>query len=158
MSTGKTLVIESGSSGATRNVGEHLGKALRGGEVFELRSDIGGGKTTFIRGLAIGAGSRNAAGSPSFTLERVYQTPQFRLHHFDFYRLPAGDKIVGQELAEALAEPKAVIAVEWAKYLAGSLPKRRIVLSIEVTGEEARRLRFSYPSEYDYLFRKVAHA
>jgi len=46
MSTEKTWQTESTSSDATEKLAERLGHNLRGGEVIELVSDLGGGKTT----------------------------------------------------------------------------------------------------------------
>ncbi len=36
------------------SLAKRIGEVLSGGEVFELLSDVGGGKTTFIKGLAQG--------------------------------------------------------------------------------------------------------
>lgn len=57
----------------TERLGELLGKHLEGGEVIELRSDLGGGKTTFVRGLVRGLGSYDKVSSPTFTLKNVYK-------------------------------------------------------------------------------------
>jgi tRNA threonylcarbamoyladenosine biosynthesis protein TsaE len=51
---------------------EQVGRRLRGGEVIELVSDLGGGKTTFVKGLAKGMGSNDAVSSPSWGWD---QTP-----------------------------------------------------------------------------------
>src|SRR5690606_33786002 len=68
MSTGTTWRTSSTSSEATERLGERLGKALKGGEVIELASDLGGGKTTLVRGLARGAKSSDKVASPTFTI------------------------------------------------------------------------------------------
>jgi tRNA threonylcarbamoyladenosine biosynthesis protein TsaE len=49
----------------TELLAERLGKKLKGGEVIELVSDLGGGKTTFVRGLARGMGSPDHVASPT---------------------------------------------------------------------------------------------
>lgn len=83
MSTAATWQTESTSSDATEKLAEQLGKNLRGGEVIELVSDLGGGKTTFVRGLARGAGSSNHVASPTFTISRVYKVKAPELTHSD---------------------------------------------------------------------------
>ena len=107
MSTEGTWLTNSTSSDsaeATELLGERLGKSLRGGEVIELVSDLGGGKTTFVRGLARGAGSHDKVASPTFTISKTYVTDGYEIHHFDFYRLnDAG--IVADELAEVVGDP-----------------------------------------------------
>jgi len=56
-------------------------------EIIELRSDLGGGKTTFTQGLAAGAGSKDAVSSPTFTLKKIYRAGELHIYHYDFYRL-----------------------------------------------------------------------
>jgi tRNA threonylcarbamoyladenosine biosynthesis protein TsaE len=46
-----------GSVEETIKLGLDIGSKLRGGEVFELVSDLGGGKTTLVRGMVEGFGS-----------------------------------------------------------------------------------------------------
>jgi tRNA threonylcarbamoyladenosine biosynthesis protein TsaE len=50
------LQIESNSSEETKRIAESIGANLKGGEVIELISDLGGGKTIFTIGLAKGMG------------------------------------------------------------------------------------------------------
>jgi tRNA threonylcarbamoyladenosine biosynthesis protein TsaE len=99
-------------------------------------------------------GSADVAGSPSFTLERVYRGPKLSMHHFDFYRLHEGG-IVGQELAEAIEMADSVVVVEWGDVVHDILPAERIVCNVQVTGENSRRFSFSYPDTYAYLFEGV---
>lgn len=144
-------VITTDSSQATENLAENLGKRLRGGEVIELVSDLGGGKTTFVRGLARGMGSQDIVRSPSFTLANQYQSKNLTLYHFDFYRLD-DPGVVRHELTEALADPRSVVAVEWAEVVKQALVHPYISVIMEPTTEHARRLTFTYPERYSYLF------
>jgi tRNA threonylcarbamoyladenosine biosynthesis protein TsaE len=134
-----------------RNIGQHL----RGGEVIELTSDLGGGKTAFVRGLAQGAGSSDVVSSPSFTLTNQYQAGELTLQHFDFYRLQEPG-IMRDELAEILTEPKFVTIVEWAGIVADVLPADRLTISITVSGEDSRQFTVTYPDELEYLIESIA--
>ncbi|HVX24331.1 MAG TPA: tRNA (adenosine(37)-N6)-threonylcarbamoyltransferase complex ATPase subunit type 1 TsaE [Candidatus Saccharimonadales bacterium] len=127
---------------------------MRGGETIELISDLGGGKTAFVRGLTEGLGSHDTVTSPSFTLRNEYRAGDHTLYHFDFYRLHEPG-ILRDELAELLTDPKAVVAVEWADVVADVLPPQRITVHLKVTGEESRNLSFTYPSELEYVFEGV---
>jgi tRNA threonylcarbamoyladenosine biosynthesis protein TsaE len=127
-----------------------MGRKVRGGEVIELISDLGGGKTAFVRGLASGMGSRDAVRSPSFTLSNQYRGGRLTLYHFDFYRL-AQPGIMKDELAEVLADPQAVVAVEWADIIEDILPPERLTIHIKTTAETARKLTFEYPDTLQYL-------
>ena len=150
MSTAMTLQINSTSSAATEQFAEQLGRKLRGGEVVELVSDLGGGKTTFTRGLVRGAGSSDKVASPTFTISREYQAPQFTIAHFDFYRLGEAG-IVADELSELIGDPHYVTVVEWGDIVHDVLPEKRLTVQINQTGEEARSLTFAYPEELAYL-------
>lgn len=104
-----------------------LGSQLRGGEVIELRSDLGGGKTTLVRGLVRGAGSVDRVSSPTFNLSRVYKTGNFDIAHYDFYRLEQTG-LLADQLAEVI-DGKSVVIVEWAGIVEDILPEDR--MSIE---------------------------
>jgi len=130
---------------------EQIGKRLKGGEVIELVSDLGGGKTTFVRGLAKGMGSEDKVASPSFTISREYKAGGKTLYHFDFYRLQ-DPGLVANELAEVVNDPEAVVAVEWANIVEDVLPAQKVTVAIKATGETARELTYTYPKELTYLF------
>ncbi len=123
---------------------------MRGGEVVELVSDLGGGKTAFVRGLAAGLGSRDAVRSPSFTLGNRYKAGKLTLYHFDFYRL-FEPGIMRDELAEVLADPEAVVLVEWGRIVEDVLPTERLTVRIKATSETGREFTFSYPDRLAYL-------
>jgi tRNA threonylcarbamoyladenosine biosynthesis protein TsaE len=150
MSTEMTWQTESTSSAGTEQLGELLGSKLRGGEVIELVSDLGGGKTTFTRGLARGAGSTDRVGSPTFTLSREYEAPKFTIAHFDFYRLGEAG-IVGDELAEVISDSAYVTVVEWGDIVHDILPKERLTVRITQTGEDNRSISFTYAESLGYL-------
>jgi tRNA threonylcarbamoyladenosine biosynthesis protein TsaE len=153
MSTGLIYETVSTSSERTEQLAESLGKKLRGGEVIELVSDLGGGKTTFVRGLTRGTGSYDKVSSPSFTLSNEYKTDHLTLYHFDFYRLREPG-ILRDELAEVIAEPQAVTVVEWAEIVEDILPKDKLTVRIKTTGENDRKLTFEYSENLKYLMEK----
>lgn len=135
---------------ATETLGEHVGRALCGGEVIELVSDLGGGKTVFVRGLARGMGSHDKVSSPTFTISQEYKIGERTLYHFDFYRLGEAG-IVADELGEVAGEPSAVVVVEWGEIVQGVLPAERLTITIKATGETGRELVFTYPEKLSYL-------
>lgn len=154
MNTDVTWQTESTSSEQTEQLGQRLGEALRGGEVIELISDLGGGKTTFVRGLARGAASQDKVASPTFTVNRVYQTDKFEIQHFDFYRLQEPG-IVAVELAEAVGDPDIVTVIEWANVVQHVLPKRRLTIDIKQVSDGARQLTFICNPELEYLMKAL---
>lgn len=152
MSSTMTWETESTSSEQTEQLAAKLGANLRGGEAIELVSDLGGGKTTFTRGLVRGSGSEDKVGSPTFTLSREYAAPHFTFAHFDFYRLNEAG-IVADELAEVIGDPNYVAVVEWGDIVHDVLPKARLTVRFAHTGEDTRKLTFEYVPELDYLMK-----
>lgn len=154
MSTVATWQIDSTSSEATEQLAERLGQSLKGGEIIELISDLGGGKTTFVRGLARGAGSTDRVASPTFTISRVYKTDDLEIHHFDFYRLGEAG-LIAEELAEVISDPHVITVVEWADIVQDVLPQERLTITIEKTPTDGRRLTFRAPASLQYLMKAV---
>jgi len=135
---------------ATERLAEKLGRQLHGGEVIELISDLGGGKTTFVRGLARGAGSSDVVASPTFTISKLYIADRFEIHHFDFYRLQESG-IMADEIAEVVGDPHAVVVIEWGDVVAHVLPAERMTIHITQTPDGNRNLRFEAPAKLHYL-------
>lgn len=146
----KTCQITCNSPAETINFAQQIGKRLQGGELIELASDLGGGKTTFTRGLVKGAGSNDSVASPTFTISRVYKTSSFDIHHFDFYRLPDAG-LAAHELHDLIDDKDIVLVVEWANVVEHVLPNVRVTITISQVGEQARLLKCQYPQEMAYL-------
>lgn len=127
------------SADATEGLAEKLGQRLRGGETIELVSDIGGGKTTFVHGLARGIGSTDAVASPTFTLSRVYSSKDVSIHHFDLYRIDDA-RLLQHELLELQDDSQTVIVIEWAQAVERVLPKQRITVRFTPASETDRRI------------------
>jgi tRNA threonylcarbamoyladenosine biosynthesis protein TsaE len=151
------MIWQTSSTGSadTERLGELLGSRLLGGEVLELRSDLGGGKTTFTRGLVKGAGSTDRVTSPTFTLSRHYKTPKFPIYHFDFYRLDEPG-ILEDQLSEAL-DGTNVVVVEWAKIVGSVLPADRLTFEFKATpnSHEERIIIITYPEKYRKLITEL---
>ncbi len=129
------------SESAMRALGQAIGKQLRGGEVIELIGDVGAGKTTLTKGIAIGLGVDEDVQSPSFTISRTYQTARLDLllAHYDFYRLH-DPGIMASELDEVVNDKGVVTVVEWAEIVNDVLPDGHVRMIIIPTSETARRV------------------
>jgi tRNA threonylcarbamoyladenosine biosynthesis protein TsaE len=102
--------VVTSSAAETETIGEHLGKRLRTGDVVLLTGELGAGKTTFVRGVARGAGSAAPVASPTFQLVRVYPG-RLLLAHVDLYRIERDAELSDLGLEE-LAGQGAVV-IEW---------------------------------------------
>ena len=143
------LQRKTSNSDQTIELARRIGKNLRGGECIELISDVGAGKTTFVRGLAKGAGSHNHVSSPTFTISKQYDTAKFSIIHFDFYRLQEAN-LIEHEISDILQGKKNVIIVEWAELVKHTLPNSRLTITIN-SSECDRRYEFKCPEKLSYL-------
>ena len=152
MSTDKTWQTSSTNSEQTEQLAEQIGRKLKGGEIIELASDLGGGKTTFVRGLARGLGSSDRVASPTFTISRVYTSGRLSIYHFDFYRLHEAG-LVAEELADIIGDQHVVTVVEWGGIVNNVLPKERMTIHISrsAASDDTRDLTFTYPETLAYL-------
>lgn len=122
------------------NFGRSVGALLHGGEIIELLGDVGSGKTTLVKGIAIGLGIDEPVQSPSFTINRVYDGRDgITLAHYDFYRLSDAG-IMSNELQEVISSPKIVTIIEWGGVVGGVLPQDRLSIHISPITETSRKL------------------
>ena len=129
------LDVVTNTAAETEAAGEHFGLSLRQGDLLLVEGDLGAGKTTFVRGVARGAGSSAHVASPTFQLVRVYPG-RIQLAHVDLYRLEAGTELAELGLEELLDQ--GAVVVEWGNRL--DAPEAAL-LSIEHLGGDRRRLR-----------------
>lgn len=140
-----SVKIISTSETETRQLGERLGRQLVAGETLQLVGDVGAGKTTFVKGLALGMGITDTIQSPTFTISRVYEAPDGRrLVHYDFYRL-ADPGIMVEDVSEALDDPQTITVIEWADSVVDVLPQDHITIQFATTTESERMLTITIP-------------
>jgi tRNA threonylcarbamoyladenosine biosynthesis protein TsaE len=134
------MIIEVRSESEMKAFGATVGTLLGGGEIIELVGDVGAGKTTLTKGIAVGLGIDEDVQSPSFTINRVYDTStQLRFSHYDFYRLSDAG-IMADELHETINDPHTITVIEWAEIVSGVLPEDRLTVHISSPGEHERRI------------------
>lgn len=122
-----------------QDYGKKLAVTLKAPCVIELLGDVGAGKTTLVQGLAAGLGVTDPVTSPSFTISKQYQGKNFRLIHYDLYRL-ADPGIMLDDLAESIHDPKTITLVEWGDSVQDILPNDRIRIIIRHRDENTREL------------------
>ena len=95
--------------------------------VIALNGELGSGKTTFIKGFAVGLGVKETITSPTYVFVRSYtfepiRRPNFykdTLYHLDLYRMENWDKKTLDSFGfeEILSDPKGIVLIEWAERL-----------------------------------------
>ncbi len=135
------MVIETNSEAGTVLAGEETGKKLLPGDVLAFYGDLGAGKTAFIRGVARGLGIASRVSSPTFTIVNEYPGP-VPLFHFDMYRLGSSDELFEIGWEDYLTRG-GVCCVEWTENVADAMPAEAVTVTIEKTGENARKITVS---------------
>lgn len=129
------------------NFGWRIGSLLQGGETLELIGDIGAGKTTLTKGLALGLQIDDEVQSPTFTISRNYEAADgLRLAHYDFYRLPDAG-IMKMELDEAIHDSHTITVIEWSDVVNNVLPTDVLQIVIQVQPDDSRQLTFKSGGE-----------
>lgn len=130
--------LRSRSDAATRRAARRLAGALRGGERIALSGDLGAGKTTFVRGLAVGLGiPAEDVRSPSFPILIPHESGRLPLYHLDLFRLHGGD-IDSLGLREYIYG-SGVCAIEWPDRLPEALGDH-LAIRLDFEPDGSRRL------------------
>jgi tRNA threonylcarbamoyladenosine biosynthesis protein TsaE len=119
---------------ATMALGRRLAQQVPAGLVAYLHGDLGAGKTTFARAFlrALGVGER--VKSPTYSLVEGYDIGERRAFHLDLYRIADPGELEWLGL-DSLAEPGAIVLVEWPERGAGALPAADLELSFRHEGQ-----------------------
>jgi tRNA threonylcarbamoyladenosine biosynthesis protein TsaE len=116
------------SAEETKIFGQNLSQKLSGGWVLYLEGDLGSGKTTFAKGVALGLGVITEVTSPTFAIEQLYETKKnFSLAHYDFYRIKGKDPAMYEAL-EKIESGEFLAIIEWGDVLKDYLSKQTIYL------------------------------
>ena len=129
----KTFTTKSDTE--TIALGSKLGGLLRGGEFIALTGDLGGGKTQFTKGIALGLGIDETIVSPTFTIERIYNN----LHHFDLYRTQ-NDREIAESIRDLTTDGESTIVIEWPENIEGILPTDYLGIEFIYLDENEREL------------------
>ncbi|TBR39017.1 MULTISPECIES: tRNA (adenosine(37)-N6)-threonylcarbamoyltransferase complex ATPase subunit type 1 TsaE [Dyella] len=123
---------------ATTAFAQSVARAVDGGVVVYLHGDLGAGKTSFARALLQSLGVGERVKSPTYSLMESYPLPGRTAWHLDLYRIADPGELEWLGL-EALAEPSALVLVEWPERGMGALPPAdiRVDLSYEGRGRQA---------------------
>ena len=146
----KTRKLTAGNLTETECLAADLASRLRGGEVVILDGDLGAGKTAFVKGLVASLGGPPAS-SPSFTIENIYPTPCWPIHHYDFYRLTKLG-VDGMSLTEVIKAGQGVVLIEWADLVRHLLGPDCLELGFRLDFQPtARQLTYQAPDSLAYL-------
>jgi len=118
-----------------------FGQNLSKGDLVLLRGDLGSGKTTFVKGLALSLGvDEDIVNSPTFVILNIYDG-MVKLYHMDLYRLESIDDFLESGLEEYLFPKDGVTVIEWPDIIRTICPEEFLEINIEFTDFNTRRLK-----------------
>ncbi len=123
----------------TISFAEKFGKYLHPGDVLAYLGDLGAGKTTFTRGLALGLGLKDLVTSPTFALVHVYGQPPLQLCHFDMYRITDENELETTGFYDYDLN-ESIFAIEWSENIMNALPSNTIRLTLERISDDERKI------------------
>ena len=149
--------IHTTSQEETMELGKRLGEKVFANSCVVLEGDLGAGKTTLTKGIALGLGIDRIIKSPTYTLIREYRKGRLPLFHMDMYRIEesGGASEVG---LEEYFYANGVCVVEWAQYIEDELPSTFLKVQIDRVGDdESKRVICLVPhgKEYEEFINKL---
>jgi len=126
------------SAEETFDLAYRIGEAINEPAVFLLQGDLGVGKTVFAKGVGAGLDIDPAeVNSPTFTIVNRH-VGRMRLYHLDLYRIVGGaNEVYDLGLDEILAEPEAVVVIEWPERLGDfAIPNAYRIVINDLGGDE----------------------
>ncbi|OTN88108.1 tRNA threonylcarbamoyl adenosine modification protein YjeE [Enterococcus sp. 7E2_DIV0204] len=113
-----------------------IGLVADPGNAIILSGDLGAGKTTMTKGIALGLGIGQMIKSPTYTIIREYQQGRLPLYHMDVYRIENGADDLG---LDEYFEGDGLSVVEWGKLLGEFLPADYLDITIEKDPEDMEK-------------------
>lgn len=126
---------------ATEKLGKIIGAVAKPSDNLVLTGDLGAGKTTLTKGIALGMEIDQMIKSPTYTIIREYQQGRMPLYHMDVYRIESGADDLG---LDDYFEGDGLSVIEWGQQLGEFLPEDylELILSKDDQDETLRRVEF----------------
>ena len=125
--------IDLSSEKKTEELANKFLKKIKPGNTVFLHGEMGVGKTTFIRYLINGFQKQNnlkitEVTSPTFNILNEYEINQFKINHFDLFRIKSPEEIKNLDLFDDIAN--SISLIEWPQIITKK-PRDLIELNFE---------------------------
>jgi tRNA threonylcarbamoyladenosine biosynthesis protein TsaE len=141
---GRLREITTHTAEETVAFGRTLAELLAPPKMVLLRGDLGAGKTTLVKGIAVAfdAAAEEDVTSPTFTLVHEYRGPRANLYHIDLYRIDTPRELETLGLDDLRSE-NSVLLIEWGEKFPRLQREWDVEIDLERTGENGRRIRIN---------------
>ena len=125
----------------TKKLANTISKKIKIGDIIYLYGEIGVGKTTFVRYLINIFQKKNNLTvteviSPTFALLNEYQIKQFKINHFDLFRIKSSKEIENLDLFTDRSS--SITLIEWPQKIKKK-PKNLIELKFNYQNDYQKR-------------------
>jgi len=113
--------------------GQQLASTLNGGDIVLLHGELGAGKTTLTKGIALGLGIKDEIVSPTFTLMQTYNIKTLKhkniktLVHVDTYRLENEEQLIEIGVEDYLGDKGTICVIEWPEKIEKLLRGKKVM-------------------------------
>ena len=129
------------SENDTIKFADEFASKLDGHSIIVLSGDLGSGKTKFTEGVLKHFGLEDEISSPTFTIVNEYDAKDFKIFHFDLYRLADVDEFYAMGGEEYLQNGLCIF--EWGEMIEEILQTNytKITFSRDTENADFRNLR-----------------
>jgi tRNA threonylcarbamoyladenosine biosynthesis protein TsaE len=136
-----TREITTHSAEETIAFGRSLTELLAPPKLVLLRGELGAGKTTLVKGIAVAleAAAEDDVTSPTFTLVHEYRGPRVVIYHIDLYRLDTARELETLGLDD-LRSDNSILLIEWGEKFPRLQKERDLEIGLERINQSERRI------------------
>ena len=133
--------IDLSSENKTKELAIQILERLKVGDIIFLYGEIGVGKTTFVKYLINAFQRKNnlklsEVTSPTFNILNEYDINQFKINHYDLFRLKSLEEVKNLNLFES--NTNVITLIEWPQIIQKK-PKDLIELSFNYENDHEKR-------------------
>ncbi len=129
------LKNEDATIGCGNLLAEVVRNVVKQGITVYLNGGLGAGKTTFTRGFVRGMGHNGNVKSPTYTLVEPYDLGEWKVYHFDLYRLADPEELEFMGIRDYFSDHSCCF-IEWPEKGVGLLANPDLTINIAYDNEQ----------------------
>lgn len=134
------VTLKSNSESDTKSIANEFSQIIEDGMIICLNGNLGVGKTFFIKRVLENFDVKNS-NSPTFSIVNEHYGKK-KFYHFDFYRINSEMELLDIGIEDYFNDDEAIIFIEWSNLFPKVIPKKHLVLNIEIFDDDSRTFEF----------------